>query len=76
MTLNKAWVLIGIGTVSLSIVFDVILLSMRANGAILALAMATALSLGGVANHFAIRRYGASGRRRRDGSRRAPSAQS
>lgn len=73
--MNKALVLIGIGTISLSIVFDVVLLSIGADGTALALAMVTALSIGGVANYFAVGRYGERAHTERKRSERTPNTQ-
>jgi hypothetical protein len=76
VTLNKSLALIGIGTISLSVIFDVILLSVGADGTALALAMVTALSLGGIANYFAVGRYGERAQAERNRRERTSSAQS
>ena len=56
--MSRALGLIVIGMFSLSIVLDGVLFAIGANGYVLVLAMVAVLSLGGVANYFAVGRYG------------------
>jgi hypothetical protein len=58
MTLNKACTLIVVGMVLLGGLLGVPLVLMKADGTAYALVMVTALSIGGIANYFAVKRYG------------------
>jgi hypothetical protein len=69
--MSRALLLIVIGMFLLSIVLDVVLLALGANGYVLMLAMVTVLSLGGVANYVAVGRYGERAQAERSRSPRA-----
>jgi hypothetical protein len=69
--MSRALLLIVIGMFSLSIVLDVVLLAIGVNGYVLALATVAVLSLGGIANYFAVGRYGERAQAERARSRRA-----
>jgi hypothetical protein len=69
--MSRALLLIVIGMFSLSIVLDVVLLAIGANGYVLMLAMVTVLSLGGVANYVAVGRYGEHAQAEQSPSQRA-----
>lgn len=69
--MNRALILIGIGMFSLSIPLNVVLLTIGANGYVLALAMVAVMSLGGFANYLAVGRYGERAQAERARSQRA-----
>lgn len=58
MTLNKALALIVVGMVLLGGLLGVPLVLMGADGTAYALVMVTAISIGGIANYFAVKHYG------------------
>jgi tRNA(Glu) U13 pseudouridine synthase TruD len=63
------------GTVLLGGLLGVPLVLIGADGTAYALAMVTALSVGGIANYFAVKRYGVGRRSTHDHSERVPGAQ-